>query len=144
MKKRASLKFPSRRFIRMSFDMEIRRHMRELWLRKRMMSSNPQELENYYFHAFSQYLDRNRIPKQTRKRTRTQARLLVTEPTATMIKGLEMIARSRQQPLAAVIEQALEEFLDRPENFMGKDKRRIERREFLDPKVTPFKDKGGR
>ena len=125
------LKFQSHKFIRLTFDQEIRRAMRELWLRKRMISGNVQDLEGYYMLALSLYLEKNRIPKQIRRRIRTQARLLVSELTASLFKDIEKIARSRQQPFAVILEECLEQFLELPENYLGKDKKRKEYRELL-------------
>ena len=126
-----NLHFKQRDFIRLTFDQDVRRDMRALWLRKRMVSANHQELEQYYHDALIDFLLENRILKQIRRRKRTQARLLVTDETRRMIKSLEKIARSQQQPLAMVIEEALEKYLDKPENFMGADRKRKEYREIL-------------
>lgn len=133
-----ALKFKQRQFVRLTFDQDIRRDMRSLWLRKRMVSANEQELESYYAEAFDKFLFKNRIPKQIRKRKRTQARLLVSGETYRQIEGLAKIAKSRQQPLATILEEALEEFLTLPENFMGTDRTRKEYRENLENTVSPI------
>jgi hypothetical protein len=118
------LKLQSHKFIRLRFDQDLRRSMRELWLRKRIITENPKELEEYYYAAFSTYLERNKIPKQIRRRTRTQAKILASEGTISFLKSMKFISRSRQQPLASVIEESLEQFLDLPQNYMGMDKKR--------------------
>jgi hypothetical protein len=129
-KKLRSLKLISRKYIRMTFDETIRQRMRNLWIRKRVTDPELENLGDFYEAAFEDYLFTEKVPKQVHARKRTTARLHVRESVAEQVKDLHKIAIKRQQPLCVVIEEALERYLNRPENYLGSNqepKQRIDR-----------------
>jgi alkanesulfonate monooxygenase SsuD/methylene tetrahydromethanopterin reductase-like flavin-dependent oxidoreductase (luciferase family) len=125
-----SLKLIAKKFVRMTFDVELRRQMRSLWMRKRITDPELQNLGDAYEQAFTEYLFTERVPKQVRKITRTTARFHVRETVAEQLQQLQKIAIKRQQPLAVIIEEALQRYMDKPENYLGSSEQvreRIER-----------------
>lgn len=117
---KSKLAFSILRMIRLTFSNTIRREMRELWIRKTVSSG--MSLGDYYKLAFIDYLHVTKIPKQMEKIIRTTARLNVDAETQAMIVDMGRIARKRQQPLCVVIEEALQRYLDKPENYLGKNR----------------------
>lgn len=109
--------------VEMTFDEKLRRSMRDLWHRMRHLSSRHGQLYEYYKEAFKEYLDRNRIPKQMELIKRTTGKLKVDAEMVEYYKGIQAIAYKREQPCAVVIEEALKEYLTKPENDMGMDRK---------------------
>lgn len=129
-KKLRTLKLVSRKYIRMTFDENIRRRMRNLWIRKRVTDPDLENLGDFYEEAFKEYLFTEKVPKQVHRRERTTARLHVRESVVEQVKDLHKIAIKRQQPLCVVIEEALERYLNKSENYLGSNqepKRKVER-----------------
>jgi hypothetical protein len=125
-----SLRLITRKFIRMTFDEDLRRRMRVLWIRKRVTDPDLSQLGDFYEEAFTEFLHTEKVPKQVKKITRTTARLHVRESVAEQVQDLQKIAIKRQQPLCVIIEEALNRYLDKPENYLGSNevsKERIER-----------------
>jgi len=120
-KKLRSLKLVARKYIRMTFNEDLRRRMRTLWIRKRVTDPNLENLGDFYEEAFKEYLFTEKVPKQVQKFVRTTARLHVRENVAEQVRDLHKIAIKRQQPLCVVIEEALERYLNKAENYMGEN-----------------------
>jgi hypothetical protein len=83
-----------------------------------------------YLEAFHHFLTLEKIPKQIPRVTRNTVKLAVPEDFPATLQSLRSIARKRQQKLNVVIEEALERFLDIPENHLGenwKTKKKIEK-----------------
>jgi hypothetical protein len=124
------LRLIASKFVRMTFDKELRERMRLLWLRKRVTDPDLEKLGHFYEEAFTEYLHTEKVPKQTKRIIRTTARLHVRETVGEQLQDLQRIAQKRQQPLAVIIEEALTRYLDKPENYLGQThqtRERIER-----------------
>jgi hypothetical protein len=129
-RKLKSLKLGSRKYIRMTFDEDTRRRMRILWIRKRVTDPELENLGDFYERAFFEYLFTEKVPKQVHAKKRTTARLHVREAVTEQVRDLHKIAIKRQQPLCVVIEEALERYLSKSENYLGSNqepKRKVER-----------------
>jgi hypothetical protein len=114
----------------MTFDNDLRNQMRTLWYRKRITDPELEHLGDFYQDAFREYLEVTKVPKQVRKITRSTQKLQVREIVAEQVQQLQKIAIKKQQPLAVVIEEALQLYLDKTENYLGsgtEPKERIER-----------------
>jgi hypothetical protein len=120
-------KFSILKFIRLTFDQELRRKMRTVWLRKTV--STGQTLGDIYKLAIAEYLFRTHIPKQVALVVRTTAKIHIDDETKLMIHGLQRIALKRQQPLCVVLEECFTEYLAKPENYLGKTHNRKEKLE---------------
>jgi pyruvate-formate lyase len=118
-KKLRSLHLGVRKAIQMTFDAELRRQMRSLWVRKRVTDPALDNLGDFYEDAFREYLEVVKVPKQVRKVIRQTSRVYAREQVAEQLQQLQKIAIKRQQPLAVVIEEALQRYLDKPENYLG-------------------------
>jgi hypothetical protein len=114
-----NLKLGTRKFIRMTFDVDLRHQIRTLWVRKRVTDPDLENLGDFYQEAFKEYLEIVKVPKQVRRITRTTARLHVRDEVSEQVQQLQKIAIKRQQPLAVIIEEALQGYLDKPENYLG-------------------------
>jgi hypothetical protein len=125
-----TLKLIARKFIRLTFASDLRARMRLVWLRKKVTDTQLEMLGDCYEKAFDEFLYTEKIPKQVSKINRTTNRLHVRESVPEKVQALQKIAIKRQQPLAVVIEEALRRYLDKPENYLGKDhqiKERVEK-----------------
>lgn len=109
------------KFIRLTFDKRVRRDMRSLWVRKKITDPNLETLGDFYEQAFTEYLNDVKIPKQVVKISRETTKLKVSERCTELVKGLQRIAYKRQQPLAVIVEECLQRYLDKPENYLGKE-----------------------
>ena len=124
-----TLRLIARKFIRLTFSNDIRSKMRLIWLRKRVTDPQLEMLGDCYEQAFDEYLYTEKIPKQIQKIIRTTNRLHVRESCPEKIQALQKIAIKRQQPLAVILEEALQRYLDKPENYLGSETRTQERLE---------------
>lgn len=124
-----ALRLIARKFIRLTFSDEIRRQMRLVWLRKKVTNPKLEMLGDCYEEAFDEFLHTEKIPKQIAKITRTTNRLHVRESVPEKVQALHKIAIKRQQPLAVIIEEALQRYLDKPENYLGSGHQTRERLE---------------
>ena len=118
------------KFIRLTFDRNLRSKMRSLWIRKRVTDPELDTLGDFYERAFDEYLHDVKVPKQVQKIERETAKLKVSERVPELVSQLQKVAIKRQQPLAVIIEEALQKFLDKPVNYLGKGhetKERLER-----------------
>lgn len=130
-KKLRSLHLGVRKVIQMTFDSELRRQMRSLWVRKRVTDPQLDNLGDFYEDAFREYLEVIKVPKQIRKVIRQTVRVHARETVADQLQQLQKIAIKRQQPLAVIIEESLQRYLDKPENYLGSSNVVKERREYL-------------
>lgn len=104
---------------KLTMDVELRLLMQMLWSRKRITGAK--RLYQYYEQAFDQFLFENKIPRIIPKVMRKRFKLECSPKLKRQLKGLEAIARRRQQPLAVIIEEAVRRYLEKPENYLGKD-----------------------
>jgi pyruvate-formate lyase len=114
----------------MTFDSQLRRQMRSLWVRKRVTDPALDNLGDFYEDAFREYLEVVKVPKQVRKVIRQTSRIHARQEVAEQLQQLQRIAIKRQQPLAVIIEEALQRYLDKPENYLGSSnapRERVER-----------------
>jgi hypothetical protein len=126
----SKLRLMADKFVQLTFDKTLRAQMRSLWGRKKVTDPNLESLGDFYEQAFEEYLFEVKVPKQIVKITRESARLKVSEKVPEQLQQMQKIAIKRQQPLAVVIEEALQRYLDKPENYLGKGhnvKERLER-----------------
>src|ERR1700688_571963 len=90
---------------------------------KRTNLSGPHTLIQLYVAAFDGLLSQVSVPAKIPHHLRSQAQITVPNNEVINVKvklnSLSRIAESRQQPLAAVIEEALEAYLSLPENYLG-------------------------
>jgi hypothetical protein len=107
------------KYLRLTFDKVIRSQIRHLWIRKKV-TTDLETLGDIYEKAFEEYLFTEKVPKQVVRIDRETTKLKVSENVSKQVKQLERIAIKRQQPLAVIIEEALQRFLDKPENYLGK------------------------
>jgi|SRR5215831_7026853 len=124
------LRLVADKFIRLTIDKNLRAQMRALSIRKRITEPDLDTLGDFYERAFEEYLTEVKVPKQVTKITRVTNKLKVSENVPKLLTQLQKIAIKRQQPLAVIIEEALQRFLDKPENYLGKGheiKERLER-----------------
>lgn len=113
----------------LKFSADAQRLMRRLWQTKKSLSKNPQLLGEYYAQAFAAFLYKNRIPKAIAKVSRQATRMYLPEQAVEDLKGMEKIARKRQQTLAVVIEEAVTEYLAKPENYLGSNEYKSQKTE---------------
>ncbi len=111
------MKFSPTIKVRIHCESELQRRMREVWKRKRSPSK---PLAEFYLEAFKGYLQTHKVPKQLTVYERTDTRLMIPEHEKETLTNLEKIARKREVPVAVVIEEALSEYCDKPENYLGK------------------------
>lgn len=104
---------------KINVDKRIHLLMRELTLRKR--PETKQSIAEQYENALREYLERERVPKQIEKITRTSIRFNVTEEFLQLIEALRLIAKKRRQPLPVLLEELCEQYLNKPENYLGKN-----------------------
>lgn len=102
-----------------NIDKRVHLLMRELTLRKRPQTRL--SIAEQYEQAIREYLQRESIPKKIEKITRTSIRYNVTDEFLEMITALRLIARKRRQPLPVIIEELCEQYLQKPENYLGKN-----------------------
>lgn len=106
-------------------ETELQRRMREIWMRKRdiaaMNSHQRKPLADFYLDAFHAYLETHKVPKQIPIYDRSETRLTIPETEKKTLENLERIAAKREVSIAVVLEEALSEFCDRPENYLGKE-----------------------
>ncbi len=110
---------------KINLDNRLHAMIREVSKRKRQHISEP------YLDALSDYLEIERIPKQVEKIRRNSIRIPVSKEFKEKVSALRKIAVKKQQSLAVVVEEALKLYLEKPENYLGKNfyernKRRIE------------------
>lgn len=128
--KRRALKLLADGFIRLTFDRNLRAQIRSLWGRKKITDPEIDNLGDVYRKAFTEYLHDVKVPKQVTKIVRETAKLRVPGDVPELVEQLRKIAIKRQQPAAVIIEEALQRYLDKPENYLGKGhdiKERLER-----------------
>jgi hypothetical protein len=113
------LQFQERDKIQITCDTEQQKLMREIWLWKRHSQRNKQYLGDYYADAFAEYLIKHRVPKTVPKITRQKTRVHLSPSAKTDLESLGKIARKRKQSKSVIIEEAIQEYLDKPENFLG-------------------------
>lgn len=104
---------------KINVDKRIHLLMRELTIRKRPQTR--ESIAEQYENAIREYLERERIPKQIEKITRTSIRFNVTDEFLQLMNALRLIARKRRQPLPVIVEELCEQFLQKPENYLGKN-----------------------
>lgn len=97
-----------------------------LWLRFRhYKDKHDLRLTDLYKEAFKAFLHLNKIPKTIPKVDRKQYYFDFDEETVTMLDGIRKIALKRNQPISIVIEEALQTYLDLPQNYLGKDLQKV-------------------
>lgn len=130
IRKQSKLRLIAEKFIRLTFDKNLRAQIRNLWLRKKVTDPMLETLGAVYEQAFTEYLHDVKVPKQVVRIERETAKLKVSETVPGLVAQLQKIAIKRQQPMAVIVEEALQRYLDKPENYLGKGhqiKERLER-----------------
>jgi hypothetical protein len=109
-------------------DNQLTQLMRKLWLFKRQGSSTEMvNMGDHYARAFAEFLDRNRIPKVVSKKSRITTRIALPESAIENLEGIRKIAIKRNQSISLIIEEALTEYLNKPENYLSASERIVER-----------------
>jgi hypothetical protein len=121
------LRFQEMKPKKMKIDRQIIVNMRELWFRKRRTEHDKPYLGDYYAQAIAEYLERNQIPKTVPKRERQTTKVMLVDQAHNDMQSLEKIARKRGQTWNTILENALLEYLEKPENYLGINFRRHEK-----------------
>jgi hypothetical protein len=122
IRSRQILSFDPNSQIRLHFSSLLRSRMRSLWLRKRQYGETTGiALGSLYATAFSIFTQKNLAPKTIPRISRTSAKLQLPESALRDLQAMKKIAVTRNQPLSIIIEEALQTFLDIPDNYLGKD-----------------------
>jgi hypothetical protein len=107
-------------------DSQVTALMRKLWLFKRQGSAERVNLGDYYAEAFTEFLDKNRIPKVVPKKNRRTSCIALPESAKDAMEGIRKIAKKRNQPTMVVLEECLMEYLNKPDNYLSSDERIVE------------------
>jgi hypothetical protein len=110
--------FQDRDKVSIRCDASQQRLIRELWLRKRITEKQKPYLGDYYGEAFKQFLTKNRVPKVLPQVNRQSTRIHLSPEAKQDLESISIIARKRKQSLSVVLEELLQEYLDKPENFL--------------------------
>lgn len=65
-------------------------------------------------------METHKVPKQLTVYERSDTRLVIPESEKPTLDNLQKIATKREVSLAVILEEALSEYCDRPENYLGK------------------------
>ena len=104
----------------MKFTLSIRLHttMREIARRKAKQTGFA--LGAHYAEALRRYIAQHKIPKRIEKVSRDQVILEVPDDMPELREQLERLAIARQQSVHVILEEAIQEYVDAPENYCGK------------------------
>lgn len=103
----------------MKLTLSTRLHsiMREITRRKAKQSR--WSLGAHYHEAIRRYLAAHKLPKRIEKSTRAQIIIQVPDTMTEFREQLMHHAVRRQQPEHVIIEEAIQEYIDNPENYCG-------------------------
>jgi hypothetical protein len=96
----------------------LHEYMRELSRRKRLESK--MFIEDHYRKALKEYLRDLENPKRILKRQRMAVRIQCKTTDLDLIDHASRIAYKEERPLARIIEEAVKQYIDKPENYLGK------------------------
>lgn len=84
----------------------------------------------YYYHAIKDYLSKHKVPKRLEIIDRHQYRFNVPEDIYPLLSELEKIARNRHLEMYVLMDEVLELWLQRPENYLDAEFYKQNRRRF--------------
>jgi hypothetical protein len=125
------LRFQTYGIRKMKIDRDLQILMRELWFRKRRTNHDASYLGDYYELAFAEFLFKNKIPKTIPRIKRQTTKLMLSNKALADLESMVKIARKRGQTINHLIEEALKEYLSKPENYLGENFKRRERIEHV-------------
>lgn len=103
--------------MKLTINQNLHIQMKELSRRKKRQTGLT--IGGFYGEAIVRYVNKERIPKKVEKITRKQYRFDVPKEIPEAITACGMIARKRKVALSVVLEEAIEEYLAIPENYLG-------------------------
>lgn len=96
-------------------------HAQMVELSRRSIGDSGERVGVFYHRAISAWLKGKTVPKQLEVIDRHQYRFDVPEELPPLMVALSRIARKRKLELPVLTDEIIEEFLQRPENYLDKE-----------------------
>lgn len=103
--------------MKLTIDQNLHRQMKELSRRKKKETG--MMIGAFYAEALRQFAERQKIPKHVEVINRKQFRFEVPEDIEDILSDFQLLAWKRRVSISAVIEEAVSEYLSKPEHYLG-------------------------
>lgn len=118
--------------MKITIDQNLHTRMKELSRRRKRETGLT--IGGFYAEAFSKFLERNKVPKKVEVINRRQFRFDMPIGVEDALKDLQVLAWRDRVSLNVMLERAVTDYLDRPENYLGDNFNKTIKKEFRSDK----------
>ena len=103
--------------MKVTIDQNLHKQMKELSRRRKRETGLT--IGGFYAEALKEFHDKQRVPKKVEVINRRQFRFDVPIGVENILSDFQLIAWKQRVPLSVILEQAIAEYLAKPENYLG-------------------------
>lgn len=124
--------------MKITIDQNLHKQMKEVSRRRKRETGLT--IGGFYAQALQQFHEKQRVPKKVEVINRRQFRFDVPIGLEDILQDFQLLAWKQRVSLSAILEQAIAEYLAKPENYLGDRFMKSIQKEFYDKRNHDKRD----